>query len=110
MRDRADVKGAIITIDAMGSQTAMAADSVDRKADYVLALKGTQGTLPVASIAYVYEQMWNEFNDIDAERHVVKEKGHGREETRHDIQMPVPVNLRDAERWKGLLTIGVAML
>ena len=38
-----DIKGAIITIDAMGTQTEIAAQIVDSKADYVLALKGNQG-------------------------------------------------------------------
>jgi hypothetical protein len=40
-----DIKGAIITIDAMGTQKAIAAQIVDGEADYVLALKGTQGNL-----------------------------------------------------------------
>ena len=105
-----DISGAIITIDAMGTQTAIAADIVDGKADYVLALKGNQGTLHDAVIEYVTEQMHNDFANIDARRHVTKEKGHGREETRHYVQMPVPATLPGIDRWKGLLTIGVAML
>src|ERR1017187_5038583 len=36
-----DIKGTIITIDAMGTQKAIAAQIVDLKADYVLALKST---------------------------------------------------------------------
>ena len=36
-----DICGAIITIDAMGAQTAIAKQIVDGGADYVLALKGT---------------------------------------------------------------------
>ncbi len=37
-----DIKGAIITIDAMGTQKAIAAQIIEGKADYVLALKGTR--------------------------------------------------------------------
>src|SRR6185369_2088615 len=37
--------GCIVTIDAMGCQTAIASAIVDKHADYVLALKGTQGQL-----------------------------------------------------------------
>src|SRR5205823_10478618 len=37
-----DIKGAIITIDAMGTQKAIAEQIVDSGADYVLALKGNQ--------------------------------------------------------------------
>lgn len=105
-----DISGAIITIDAMGTQTAIAADIIEKKGDYVLALKGNQETLHDAVIGYVNEQMQNDSSGIGARRQVVKETGHGREETRHYVQMPVPANLPGIDRWKGLLTIGVAML
>jgi predicted transposase YbfD/YdcC len=105
-----DIQGAIITIDAMGTQTAIAEQIVEGKADYVLALKGNQGTLHQAVIDHVDEQMENNFSDIGARRHVTQEKGHGREETRHYVQMPAPKTLPGFDRWKGLLTIGVAML
>ena len=52
-----DVSGAIITIDAMGTQTAIAAQIIDGGADYVLALKGNQDTLHQAVIDYVDEQI-----------------------------------------------------
>ena len=48
-----DISGAIITIDAMGTQTAIAKQIVDGKADYVLALKGNQGSLYEAASDYV---------------------------------------------------------
>lgn len=105
-----DIQGAIITIDAMGTQTAIAEQIVEAKADYVLALKGNQGTLHQSVIDYVDEQMQHDFSGIGARRHVTKEKGHGREETRHYVQMPAPKNLSGFGRWKGLLSIGVAML
>jgi len=105
-----DIRGAIITIDAMGAQTAIAAQIVDGQADYVLALKGNQETLHDAVIEYVNEQMNSDFANCGARRHVTQEQGHGREEIRHYVQMPVPPQLAGAARWKGLLTIGVAML
>jgi predicted transposase YbfD/YdcC len=40
-----DVKGCIVTIDAMGCQKAIARQIVEQEADYVLALKPNQGTL-----------------------------------------------------------------
>jgi predicted transposase YbfD/YdcC len=105
-----DTRGAIITIDAMGTQTAIAEQIVAGGADYVLALKGNQETLHDAVIEYVNEQMQTDFTNCGARRHVTKEKGHGREEIRHYVQMPAPKALPGAGRWKGLLTIGVAML
>ena len=105
-----NIEGAIITIDAMGTQTAIAKQIVEANADYVLALKGNQETLHQAVIDYVDEQLEHNFSGIGARRHVTQEKGHGREETRHYVQMPVPKHLPGSHRWKGLLSIGVAML
>lgn len=105
-----DLNGAIITIDAMGTQKAIAAQIVDSGADYVLALKGNQETLHQAVIDYVVEQSKNDFEEVHARRHITKEKGHGREEIRSYIQMPVPETLRGQELWKGLKSIGTATL
>jgi predicted transposase YbfD/YdcC len=102
-----DIKGAIITIDAMGTQKAIAAQIIDGEADYVLALKGNQGNLYQAVIDYVDEQSKNDFADVKARRHVTEETGHGRHETRVYIHLPVPKTLPDLELWKGLTSIGV---
>jgi predicted transposase YbfD/YdcC len=105
-----DIKGTIITIDAMGTQKAIAAQIIDSQADYVLALKGNQETLHQQVIDYVDQQSKNDFADVKARQHVTKEKGHGREEIRSYIQMPVPDTLRGLELWKGLKSIGMATL
>jgi predicted transposase YbfD/YdcC len=105
-----DIKGTIITIDAMGTQKAIAAQIVDGKADYVLALKGNQETLHQAVIDHIDKEMENDFADVQARRHITKETGHGREEIRSYIQMPVPETLRELELWKGLKSIGTATL
>ena len=105
-----DIKGSIITIDAMGTQKAIAATIIDREADYVLALKGNQETLQQAVINHIDEESKNDFADAQARRHITKEKGHGREEIRSYIQMPVPDTLRELELWKGLKSIGMATL
>ena len=105
-----NLKGSIITIDAMGTQTAIAEQIVDSGADYVLALKGNQDGLYQSVMAYVNRQLDRNFKGIGARRHVTTETGHGREEIRHYIQMPVPADLPGQERWKGITTIGVVML
>jgi len=105
-----DIKGTIITIDAMGTQKAIAAQIVDSKADFVLALKGNQETLHQQVIDYIDEQAQTDFADVKARRHITHEKGHGREETRSYMQMPVPEYLRGLEFWKGLKSIGMATL
>jgi predicted transposase YbfD/YdcC len=105
-----DIQGSIITIDAMGTQKVIAATIIDGKADYVLALKGNQETLEKAVKDHIDEQSKNDFADVQARRHITKEKGHGREEIRSYIQMPVPKDLRGSELWKSLKSIGMATL
>jgi hypothetical protein len=56
-----DLKGAIVTIDAMGTQKAIAEQIVEGGGDYVLALKRNQETLHDAVIDYMIEQMENDF-------------------------------------------------
>jgi predicted transposase YbfD/YdcC len=105
-----DIRGAIITIDAMGTQKAIAKAIVNGGADYVLALKGNQESLHDAVVAYVDAQLQTDFANIGARRHLTREKGHGREGIRHYVQMPAPKTLPGFGLWTGLLTIGVAML
>jgi predicted transposase YbfD/YdcC len=104
-----DIKGAIITIDAMGTQKAIAEQIVDSKADYVLALKGNQETLHQAVIDYIDEESQNEFANVKVRRHTTQETGHGRDERRMYFQMPVPDTLPDLELWKGLKSIGLVV-
>ena len=88
-----DIHGAIITIDAMGTQTAIAEKIVEGGGDYVLALKGNQETLHDAVIDYLQEQTKTDFRGIGARRLDTVEKKHGRTEKRTYIQMPAPENL-----------------
>ncbi len=105
-----DVQGAIVTIDAMGTQKAIAAQIVEQGGDYVLALKKNQGKLHNAVIDYMIEQMEDDFANVDVRQHVTEDKGHGRVETRHCIQLPAPPTLPGLANWKHLQTIGVVIL
>jgi predicted transposase YbfD/YdcC len=100
-----DIKGAIITIDAMGTQKTIAAQIIEGEADFVLALKGNQETLHQAVIDYIDEQLEGDLSK--GREHVTTEKGHGREETRTYLQLPAPKSLPGFTLWKGLKTIGV---
>ncbi len=100
-----DIKGAIITIDAMGAQKAIAAEIIDGEADYVLALKGNQETLHRAIIEHIDEQLEGDL--ANCQEHVTIEKGHGREEMRTYLQLPAPESLPGFALWKGLKSIGV---
>jgi predicted transposase YbfD/YdcC len=100
-----DIKGAIITIDAMGTQKAIAERIIEGGADYVLALKGNQGTLHQAVIEAIDEQLEGDL--AGAQEIVTTETGHGREERRTYLQLPAPEELPGFPCWKGLKSIGL---
>lgn len=104
-----DIKGAIITIDAMGTQKVIAEQIIEGEADYVLALKGNQEALHQAVIDHISAQWEDDFARVKARRHQTKETGHGREETRSYIQLPVPGGLPGLALWKGLKSMGVVV-
>ena len=71
------LKGALVTIDAMGCQVEIADKIVEHQADYLLALKGNQPTLEAEVADYFRTALTDEL--------VTKttvEKGHGRIKTR----------------------------
>jgi len=101
-----DIRGAIVTIDAMGAQKAIAARIIEGGADYVLALKGNQEALHQAVITYIDEQLEGDLDE--AQERVTSEKGHGREEQRTYLQLPAPESLPGFALWEGLKTVGVS--
>lgn len=107
--DQIEVEGATVTIDAAGCQKNIAAKIVDRSGDYVLALKGNQGTLHQAVVDWILEQMENDFADVTVRQYCETRKGHGRVDTVQYYQFKVPEALPGRLLWKGLRTIGVAI-
>jgi predicted transposase YbfD/YdcC len=88
--DMMTLAGAIVTIDAMGCQRGIAQKIVDSKADYVLALKGNQGTLREDVELFAAEQKANGFKDTKISQSQTVDGDHGRIETRiytvfHDV-------------------------
>jgi len=104
------LKGCIVTIDAMGCQTEIAQTIIDEGADYVLALKGNQGTLhrDVQDLfAYAQE---NNFQDMAHDFHETTEKGHGRIEIRSHWTISEPefvAYLNPDGAWAGFQSIGM---
>jgi predicted transposase YbfD/YdcC len=103
-----DITGAIITIDAMGTQKEIAQEIINLKGDYVLALKGNQGKLHEEVLNHITKYLDNNFAGLDARQYIETETSHGREETRTYIQFPVPTELTKTKEWAGLKTIGMA--
>lgn len=104
------LKNSIITIDAMGCQTEIAAKIVDGQGDYCLALKGNQENLYTAAGQWIEEQMATDFADCRVETFECQDKKqHGREDHYTYYQFEAPQNLHGRERWKKLKTLGVAI-
>ncbi len=104
-----EISNSLVTIDAMGCQVEIAQAIRDRKADYVLAVKGNQPTLHEGVQDYFVEHLQDDFDGVKVSRHETREKGHGREENRYYYVCPVPKDLPDRERWPNLKAIGVAI-
>ena len=103
-----NLTGAIVTIDAMGTQTEIAEQVVEGDGDYLLALKSNHPTLYQAVIDQVNAQLDTEIPA--AQRLVTTETGHVRKEQRNYMQFPALKTLPGFDQWKGFKTIGVAML
>jgi predicted transposase YbfD/YdcC len=103
--DLLTLKGSIVTIDAMGCQKEIAAKIVAKEADYVLALKGNQGTLRDDVVLFCNEQKACDFRDVVASQSRTIEKDHGRIETRICTAMAVPGWLQNTHGWPGLRSV-----
>jgi predicted transposase YbfD/YdcC len=101
------VEGAIITIDAMGCQRAIAQKIIEKKADYVFGLKGNQGSLRDDVDLFIAEQKAKDFADTTISRAETIDADNGRIETRtttviHDVDW-----LRKRHGWPGLNAIAM---
>ncbi len=103
--DLVDIAGDIVTIDAMGCQTDIAAKIREKEADYVLSLKDNHPTL--------YDEVKEYFDWLEKERPVAEkyevwksgtEKGHGRIEKR-EITVASAAWIEDKARWTDICTI-----
>jgi predicted transposase YbfD/YdcC len=103
-----DIRGAIITIDAMGTQKEIAQAIVAQQADYVLAWKGNQGTLFEEVLGYIGKHLDNDFAGVPVRRYTEREVSHGRAETRTYVQFPVPEEVTKSTEWAKMKTIGMA--
>ena len=101
--DDLNVRGTVVTIDAMGTQTEIAAKIRGKKADYVLGLKGNQETLHADVKLY--------FSDTEfvkkCDYFYTVEKARGGVEKREYWQTDDIAWLSQKGAWKGLKTIGM---
>ena len=106
-----DLGKSIITMDAMGTQKKIAQQIVDGKGNYILSLKANHESTHTAVINYVEEHL---NNNLSGTRHQQleespKKQGHGRKESRIDMQFEVPSDFPNRSQWAGLMTIGLVV-
>jgi predicted transposase YbfD/YdcC len=102
-----NLKGAVVTLDAMGTQTEIAAQIKQGEGDYVLALKGNQGKLSQQVEDWFKLAQARDWQGIDYSYHETVERGHHRLETRQIWAVPVsqlPL-LHRQSLWVGLTTV-----
>jgi predicted transposase YbfD/YdcC len=102
-----NLKGTVVTLDAMGTQTEIAAQIKQGEGDYVLSLKGNQGKLHQQVEDWFKQAQDANWQGIDYSYHETVEAGHHRRETRQI--WAVPVNqlpaLHRQSLWVGLTTV-----
>jgi predicted transposase YbfD/YdcC len=109
--DLIDIKDAVVTIDAMGTQTAIVKRIKESKANYVLALKGNQSNLNDEVRNFFDQAESVDFDGIEHTAYHTVEEGHGRLERRHiysteDIDW---LPLKEKEKWLGLKSISLVI-
>ena len=102
-----ELKGCLVTIDAMGCQTAIAAQIVAQGADYVLGLKGNQSALQDAVEEYWTVAQQANFAHVQADFAEEIDKAHGRLEVRRYWITEDLRTLPNPAHWSGLRSIGM---
>ena len=105
-----DVRGCIVTIDAMGCQKEIARQITEQGGDYVLALKGNQGSLFEDVRLFLDDAESRDFRDVAHQRHRTFDAEHGRQETRRYWVTGAIAWLQErhgARTWAGLASIGM---
>jgi Transposase len=93
-----EIKGSIITIDAMGTQTAIAKKIIEKEADYILAVKDNQKSLREEVEATCKRNPpVSDYTEV--------EKGHGRIETRRCEVFEKGLIVDFDNHWKGLQSV-----
>jgi len=107
--DMIDIEGAVVTIDAMGCQTAIAEKIIDNGGHYVLALKENQPGL--------YDEIVNYFNQVEDDdlenaackvfeaNNELEKENHGRVEERKVYATSAIDFLLEKNKWKNLRSI-----
>ena len=94
-----DVRGATVTIDAMGAQKEIAKTIIEKEADYILALKGNQGNLHAQVVEFFKDAGTKQFENVSHTFHETHDEAHGRREVRRVWSSTDLSIILDASKW-----------
>lgn len=100
-----DLKGCIVTADAIHSHKAIAKTIVEQGGDYVLPIKDNQKNFKEEIEMLFQDAFKNDFRGIDADEYETLEKGHGRVEYRKYWMIDAE-ELPSTKEWTGLKSVG----
>ncbi|MEA3643861.1 MAG: ISAs1 family transposase [Lamprobacter sp.] len=102
-----NLEGSTVTIDAMGCQTKIVEKIVDKGGNYVLSLKGNQGTL-ATEVAKAFDAACAQnYAGVDSDFFETVDHDHGRIETRRYWTLGDLSDIPRSELWKGMNAVGM---
>jgi len=107
--EQIDVKGAVVTIDAMGCQKEIAKKIIAAGGEYLLAVKDNQPTLHEAIKSFFDEHLDDDLQGVRHRRHETCETGHGRRDERYYYLAKLPDDFPVKQEWAGLKAIGMVV-
>jgi predicted transposase YbfD/YdcC len=104
-----ELHGAVVTIDAMGCQKAIASKIIERGGDYILTVKDNQPHLLEDIQKLMAGALDTGFRDLEHDEYSTEDKGHGRVEKRHYTILYDPQGIRSQEEWEKLCVVGMVL-
>jgi predicted transposase YbfD/YdcC len=105
--DMLEITGCIVTLDAMGCQTDIAAKIIEKEADYVLSVKGNQGNLYEDLAGYFDWALKDKFKETTYTTDETVDGDHGRIEERRYYASGDISWLRSKSEWRGIRSIAM---
>lgn len=105
--DLIDIKGCIITIDAIGTQTEIVEKIIKKEGHYCLAVKANQKELYKEIQEYFEYTLTDKFEKRQIKKFIQQDKGHGRIEKRESYVITDIKMLNSCNTWKSIKSIGM---
>jgi predicted transposase YbfD/YdcC len=104
-----NLQGAVVTIDAIGTQKEITKQIVDRKGDYVLVVKNNQPKLRAAIHDFFAEHLNRNLEDLQYRYHETTDDGHGRIDERSYYLTKIPADFPLKKEWPTIKAIGYSL-